>query len=223
MNLSLSFLVAFILLVILSPVFLILSILSIILNGFPIIYKQKRMGYGNLSFKIYKFRSMVENKGAKITDSNDSRLTYWGKLLRKFKLDELPQLWNIIKGDMSFVGYRPEVPEIVDRFPVFFTFLTNKKPGLTDLSSIIFKNESELLVMTDSLEFYTSKILPIKSKLVDIFIDKDSFFFRLIIIKITLISLLNHTMALKLVSTIIPQNELELRFSINRLLKVEIF
>ena len=217
-------LLAAVVLIILSPLFLLISFISLIFQGYPVIFKQERIGFNYLPFRFYKFRSMInDNSGNKITDSNDTRITVWGKLLRTLKLDELPQLWNIVKGDIHFVGYRPEVPEIVNSFPQYFLFLSNSKPGLTDISSIIFKNESKVIDSENSVEFYTSCILPIKSDLTVLFVEKDSFFLRFVIIIFTAISIFSHKMGLKLVSSLIPRNDWELRSSINNLLKVEFF
>jgi len=163
------------------------------------------------------------NSGNKITDSADKRITIWGKLLRELKLDELPQLWNIVKGDINFVGYRPEVPVIVKSFPQYFLFLSNSKPGLTDISSIIFKNESQIIDSDNPMEFYTTCILPLKSNLAVLFLEKDSLLLRFIIIIFTGISIFSHRIALKVTSSLIPKNNHELRSSINNLLKVESF
>jgi len=216
--------VAAVMLIILSPLFLLISFISLVFQGYPVIYKQERIGFNYLPFSFYKFRTMKNNNsGNKITDSRDTRITIWGKLLRTLKLDELPQLWNIVKGDIQFVGYRPEVPEIVNSFPQYFSFSSNSKPGLTDISSIIFKNESQIIDSDNPMEFYTSCILPVKSNLALLFLEKDSFFIRFLIITFTAISIFSHKMGLKLVSSLIPRNDWELRSSINNLLKVEFF
>jgi len=217
-------LLAAIMLLILSPLFLLISFISLVFQGYPVIFKQERIGFNYLPFKFYKFRTMNNNNSEnRITASTDTRITAWGKLLRVSKLDELPQLWNIVKGDINFVGYRPEVPEIVNSFPQYFTFLSNSKPGLTDISSIIFKNESQLIDSDNPMKFYTSCILPVKSNLSILFLEKESFFLRFVIIIFTAISIFSHKMALKSVSSLIPGNDRELRSSINNLLRVEFF
>jgi lipopolysaccharide/colanic/teichoic acid biosynthesis glycosyltransferase len=215
---------AAIMLIILSPLFLLISFISIVSQGYPVIFKQERVGFNYLPFRFYKFRTMVNNNSEdKITSSKDTRITVWGRLLRSSKLDELPQLWNIVKGDINFVGYRAEVPEIFNLFPQYFSFLSMSKPGLTDISSIIFKNESQLIDSDNPIKFYTSSILPIKSNLTRLFLEKDSFFLRFFIIAFTGISILNHKIALRLVNFLLPDNEQELRLSINNLLKVDFF
>ena len=108
-------------------------------------------------------------------------------------------------------------------FPQYFSFLSKSKPGLTGISSIILKNESQVIDSNNPMEFYTSCILPVKSNLVVLFLEKDSFFLRFLIITFTAISILSHKTALKLVNYLIPRNYLELRSSINNLLKVESF
>lgn len=216
-------LLAAVILIVLSPLFLLISCISLACQGSPVIFKQERIGANYLPFRFYKFRTMISNRGNKITDSADTRITAWGNLLRKLKLDELPQLWNIIRGDIYFVGYRPEVPEIVNSFPQYFSFLSMGKPGLTDISSIVFKNESQIINSDNPLEFYTSNILPVKSNLAFLFLEKESSLLRLAIIIFTAISIFSHKMALKLVSSLIPRNDWELRKSINNLLKVDSF
>ena len=126
---------AFLLIFILSPLFIIISILSIIFQGFPIFFKQNRVGKNFNIFQIVKFRTMISNNGQKITAINDKRITRWGFILRKFKIDELPQLFNIIKGEMRFIGPRPEVPEYFNQHE--FKFLNIVKPGISDFSSIL--------------------------------------------------------------------------------------
>ena len=116
-------LLAAIILIILSPLFLLISFISLIFQGYPVIFKQERIGFNYLPFRFYKFRTMINNNSEnRITTSTDTRITAWGKLLRVSKLDELPQLWNIVKGDINFVGYRPEVPVIVKSYPQYFLF-----------------------------------------------------------------------------------------------------
>ena len=130
------------LLIILSPFLLIIGLGNLILQGRPIIYRQKRVGKDFQEFMIYKFRTM-KNEDTGIDNfslGQTTTLTRWGRFLRKTKLDELPQLANIIKGDMRFIGPRPEVPEYVSQDS--FSFLSIIKPGLSGFSSILFRNES---------------------------------------------------------------------------------
>lgn len=154
-------------LIILSPVFLVVSFLIKAKDGGDILFKQTRVGKGGKHFKVLKFRTMVvdaEKLGAKVTTGNDSRITPVGAVLRKYKLDELPQLINVLIGNMSLVGPRPEVPEYVEFYPeetkkVIFSV----HPGITDKASIEFVDENDMLTGSkDPIEDYKNKILPVK-------------------------------------------------------------
>jgi len=154
-------------LVVLSPVFLVISLLIKRDDNGPVLFKQERVGLNGKPFKVLKFRTMVidaEQQGAKVTTSGDSRITKTGQWLRKYKLDELPQLINVLKGEMSLVGPRPEVPEYV----AFYSeeqkqTVLSVLPGITDLASIEFRNENELLTGSqDPVNDYREKVLPIK-------------------------------------------------------------
>ncbi len=132
----------------------------------PVLYKQVRVTAYNREFKILKFRTMVENAdkiGSLVTSLGDSRITKIGHFLRKYRLDELPQVFNVIKGDMSFVGTRPEVPRYVERYnPVMFATLL-MPAGITSLASIKFKNEDRMLETSTNIdEDYIGIILPKK-------------------------------------------------------------
>lgn len=135
----------------------------------PIIYKQIRLGQYERPFYMYKFRTMIvdaEKKGLKITRGNDSRITRIGNFLRKYKLDELPQLFNVLRGEMSLVGPRPEVPEYIDTYTDSERgIVLSVRPGLTDYASIEFRNENELLSGSEDVHNdYINKILPIKKR-----------------------------------------------------------
>lgn len=155
--------------VILSPLLIMFSLIIKLSSEGEVFFKQERVGRDGKRFKIYKFRTMVkdaESKGKKITVGKDKRITKIGHFLRKYKLDELPQLINIIKGDMSFVGPRPEVPEYVEYYTEKQKEILKVKPGITDYASIYFSNESELLgEVNNPDEFYIKHILPYKIKL----------------------------------------------------------
>jgi lipopolysaccharide/colanic/teichoic acid biosynthesis glycosyltransferase len=134
-----------------------------------IFFRQTRIGQFGKEFQIYKFRTMVQNAetlGKQITVGEDPRITRSGQFLRKYKLDELPQLINVFKGEMSFVGARPEVPRYVALYsPEQFEVL-NMPPGITDLASIQFRNESDLLAqVANPEEFYIQQIMPKKLEL----------------------------------------------------------
>ena len=129
--------VSFIALILLSPLFLLLAILIKKDSNGPIFYKQERIGYRHRPFKIYKFRTMkahAENGIPLLSEENDKRVTKIGKVLRKYRLDELPQFWNVLKGDMSLVGPRPEreyfIRQIVERAP-YYVLLHQIRPGIT--------------------------------------------------------------------------------------------
>ena len=136
----------------------------------PILYKAKRMGKDGKVFLMYKFRTMVQNAdkiGGPSTSADDSRLNKIGKFLRKYKLDEIPQFINILKGDMSFVGPRPEVSSEIETYnPEIKKIILSVKPGLTDLASIAGLHEEEILRgASDPHQAYREKIQPQKIKL----------------------------------------------------------
>ena len=151
----------------LTPVFLICSIWIKFDSEGPVFFRQVRVGQHGRYFRIFKFRTMVldaEKQGSKITVGGDSRITSSGRFLRKYKLDELPQLFNVIKGEMSLVGPRPEVPEYVLHYPAEIRdIVLSVPPGITDLASITFRNENELLAKAeDPHQAYIENVLPIK-------------------------------------------------------------
>jgi FlaA1/EpsC-like NDP-sugar epimerase/lipopolysaccharide/colanic/teichoic acid biosynthesis glycosyltransferase len=151
------------------PVFLVTAVLIKLEDGGPVLFKQLRVGRGCKTFTILKFRTMREDapsKGPAITVKNDARITAIGSILRRTKLDELPQLWNVLRGDMSLVGARPEVPRYVDLFRAEYTEILKLRPGITDLASIRYRDESELLARAEDPEAaYVQRILPEKLKL----------------------------------------------------------
>lgn len=151
--------------ILLIPI-IILSLAVKLTSRGPVLYKQVRVTTYNKKFKIYKFRTMVENAdkiGALVTSCGDERITKIGRFLRKYRLDELPQLFNVLKGEMSFVGTRPEVPKYVERYtPVMFSTLL-MPAGITSLASIKFKNEDRMLETSTNIDDdYISIILPKK-------------------------------------------------------------
>jgi lipopolysaccharide/colanic/teichoic acid biosynthesis glycosyltransferase len=129
-----------------------------------IFFRQRRIGKNGKSFLLMKLRSMREmSMGSTITTRSDTRITAVGKLLRAYKLDELPQLWNVFCGDMNFVGPRPEVPEYVDLFDPRWESVLSVRPGIVDLASLAFRNEEELLAeQQNPEEFYRECLLPRK-------------------------------------------------------------
>jgi lipopolysaccharide/colanic/teichoic acid biosynthesis glycosyltransferase len=154
-------------LLVLSPVLLIIVLTIKLRDGGNVLFKQVRVGKNGKHFKVLKFRTMVlnaESIGNKVTTGDDPRITPIGKILRKYKLDELPQLFNVLKGEMSLVGPRPEVPEYVEFYPnETRNIVLSVPPGMTDKASIEFVNENDLLSgSTDPVSDYKNKVLPIK-------------------------------------------------------------
>ena len=162
-------LVSFVGLVILSPLFIVLAIVIVSDSKGPVFFKQTRVGRNGVPFKIYKFRTMIEDaeaKGMQLTVGDDSRITNVGTFLRKTKIDELPQLINVFKGEMSFVGPRPEVPKYVELYTEDQRQVLMVRPGITDLASIEYRNESELLATADNPEkVYIEEVMPRKIEL----------------------------------------------------------
>jgi lipopolysaccharide/colanic/teichoic acid biosynthesis glycosyltransferase len=153
----------------LSPVLLFIAIWIKIDSQGPVLFIQTRVGLNGVSIGVFKYRTMVadaESKGLKITVGKDPRITKCGHFLRKYKLDELAQLLNVVNGTMSFVGPRPEVKEYIDFYPdgIKETILS-VRPGITDFASIEFKDENDLLENApDPHKAYIEEILPIKQK-----------------------------------------------------------
>ena len=155
-------------LICLSPVFLIIYIAIITESKGGAIYSQQRIGKGGKPFSLYKFRSMRTDadKGSLITIGADSRITRSGRFLRKYKLDELPQLWNVLRGDMSLVGPRPEVERYVKLYTDEQRRVLNVRPGITDYASIQYSDENEILGRAaDPEKEYIEHIMPDKINL----------------------------------------------------------
>jgi len=151
-------------LIICFPIFIVVPILVKLDSKGPVFFRQDRVGKNFKSFKIYKFRTMrhdLEEKGPMITVSGDRRVTEVGRFLRQYKFDELPQLINVLKGEMSFVGPRPEIIEYVQLFKEDYKKLLRMRPGITDPASIKYSDEESLLSASGNFEEeYTKKILP---------------------------------------------------------------
>jgi len=151
------------LLLILLPVLLAVALLVKLDGPGPVFFRARRIGAGGRTFAMLKFRKMVDGAvGAPLTTASDLRFTATGKLLAKTKFDELPQLWNVLKGDMSFVGPRPEDSRFVALFPEEYTEIHGVAPGITGLSQLAFAKESDLLDRDDTLEYYVERLLPAK-------------------------------------------------------------
>jgi lipopolysaccharide/colanic/teichoic acid biosynthesis glycosyltransferase len=161
--------VSFLGLIVLCPLFIIISIIIKLDSNGPVLFKQVRVGKNGTEFNIFKFRTMIvnaEKHGMQITVGKDRRVTRVGNFLRKSKLDELPQLINVFVGHMSFVGPRPEVPRYVALYNDNQKRILKVRPGITDLSSIKFRDENEILATSiNPEEKYIQEIMPIKLEL----------------------------------------------------------
>lgn len=164
--------------IILSPLFLICGLILKLSSKGPVFFVQKRVGKNGVQFNMYKFRTMyvMDYEKSLLTIGNkDARVTKFGYWLRKYKLDELPQLYNVLINKMSFVGPRPEVKKYVDYYNEEQIKVLDIKPGITDYASIMFRNESELLAKaTNPEDYYIKIILPQKIKLNLIYIENKS-------------------------------------------------
>lgn len=151
-------------LIVLSPLLVVVSLLVAVTSPGGVFFRQERIGKDGKPFRIFKFRSMrKDNAGLKITTGNDSRITPVGRFLRKSKIDELPQLINVLVGDMSFVGPRPEVADYVDLYTPYQRQVLLVRPGITGLASIRFRNENDLLTASDDPNrTYIEEIMPRK-------------------------------------------------------------
>jgi lipopolysaccharide/colanic/teichoic acid biosynthesis glycosyltransferase len=176
--------------VILSPLLLMAAVLVKLSSPGPVFFQQERIGKGFRPFLIYKFRTMRPDApatGMLITVGNDPRVTCIGRLLRKTKIDELPQLINVLKGDMSLVGPRPEVPKYVELFRADYDEILRVRPGITDLASLKYRDEAAVLGDSSNVEErYETQILPDKIKLGKEYIKRSSFLFDLKLIEKTL-------------------------------------
>jgi len=150
----------------LSPVFLVVAVLTRSTSRGPAFFRQRRVGKDGRIFVIVKFRSMVAfsgRQGPSITASGDSRITSWGAFLRRHKIDELPQLWNVLKGEMSLVGPRPEVELYVRVYTPLQRRVLEVRPGMTDVASLAYRAEERMLAARDDPEkYYVEEILPRK-------------------------------------------------------------
>ena len=161
-------LVSFIMLVLLSPFFLILSLAIVIDSRGPVFYRQERVTQYGKHFRIFKFRTMVKDadkKGTLVTVGHDARITRVGKFIRKLRLDEVSQLIDVFRGTMSFVGTRPEVPKYVDQYKAEYLATLLLPAGVTSLGAIMFKDEDALLEgKEDADKVYVEEVLPLKMK-----------------------------------------------------------
>lgn len=153
-------------LIVVSPLLLVLSIVVPMTSPGSVFYRQERVGKNGQLFKILKFRSMIANadrQGPGLTTAGDPRITKIGSWLRRMKLDELPQLWNVLRGDMSLVGPRPELPSYVASYDARQKLVLKVRPGITDKASIAYRWEEEVLATAQDPEmFYRQVVLPRK-------------------------------------------------------------
>lgn len=179
----------------LSPFLIIIALLIKLDSKGPILFIQGRVGKNNIDFNIFKFRTMrvqSQNKGLLTLGNKDSRITKVGYFLRRYKIDEFPQLINILKGDMSFVGPRPELRYYVNFYNEDDIRIFSVRPGITGLASLKYRNEVELLKAADDPEdFFINTIIPDKLKFNKEYIRKRNFFFDLKLICITVIKVIS--------------------------------
>jgi lipopolysaccharide/colanic/teichoic acid biosynthesis glycosyltransferase len=170
-------------LVLMLPLMALIALLIKLDSEGPVFFRQERIGKQFRSFWIYKFRTMRKpsmEKGRQITIGNDPRITRIGRMLRRTKLDELPQLINIVKGEMSFVGPRPEVPRYVQLYQQEYQEILTVRPGLTDLASLKYRDEAALLARAaNPEEEYITRVLPDKIRLSKDYIRRSSFLYDL--------------------------------------------
>jgi lipopolysaccharide/colanic/teichoic acid biosynthesis glycosyltransferase len=182
--LDISFSIFFI--IILSPFLLILAALITLTTGWPFVFRQNRVGLHNKNFQIIKFRTMRKNAekfGQLTVGERDPRITPIGYFLRKYKLDEIPQFWNVFVGEMSIVGPRPEVRKYVDLYNKQQLKVLSVRPGITDDATIRFRNENVIIGKYDSPEeAYINEILPYKLRLSGIWLKNPTLknYFRII-------------------------------------------
>ena len=175
--------------VLLSPILLCISVLIKIKMPGPVFFKQKRIGQYGILFTMIKFRTMkVEHSGSTISIKGESRITKLGAILRKYKLDELPELWNVLKGEMSFVGPRPDVPGYADKLEGEDRKILLLKPGITGPASIKYSNEEDLLAeKLDPIKFNNEVIYPDKIRINLEYLKRRTFLFDLKIIIYTVL------------------------------------
>jgi lipopolysaccharide/colanic/teichoic acid biosynthesis glycosyltransferase len=179
-------------LIVLSPVLVLIALLVILDSGFPILFKQERVGRAFRTFYIFKFRTMrAGNCGPLVTVRGDARVTPVGRVLRRTKLDELPQFWNVLVGNMSLVGPRPEVPAYVSLYVERYRKVLSVRPGITDLASVRFRTEEDVLASdSNPHRFYTESVLPAKLDLAEEYVRTQNFRLDLRILLVTATSIL---------------------------------
>ncbi|MEQ9062569.1 MAG: sugar transferase [Vicingaceae bacterium] len=194
MKRAFDFFFSFLGILILLPIFLVISMAVLLGSGMPVFYLQERVGKEGTLFNLIKFRTMKpgsNHRGLLTIGDKDFRITREGYVLRKLKLDELPQLFNVLAGDMSLVGPRPEVSKYVEQYTEEQRAVLEVKPGVTDIASIIYINESELLAKSKNPEnTYVKTIMPEKIRLNLEYLEKRNVFTDLAIILKTFTSII---------------------------------
>ncbi|MGL4866428.1 MAG: sugar transferase [Cetobacterium sp.] len=183
-------------LIVFSPVMLVVAIIVKVTSSGPILFSQKRLTKGMREFNIYKFRSMVSNelreKNTVQIKGSSSEITPIGKFMRKTKIDELPQFWNILKGDMSFIGPRPELPRRLKYYDKRQKEIFSVRSGISSPASIVFSDEEYLMnQVKDPEKFYIQEIMPYKIELNLYYIEYQSFFYDIWLIVATLLKIVN--------------------------------
>ncbi len=164
-------------------------------------YIANRIARGGGTFRMFKLRSMVKNadkSGVNSTAGNDRRITWVGRFIRRFKFDEIPQLWNVLKGDMSLVGPRPQVEADAALYTEVEKKMLNARPGITDLASIVFSDEGDILKGSDNPDLrYNQVIRPWKSRLALLYVEKRSVWIDLKIVVLTIVAITSRSAALR--------------------------
>src|SRR5215467_1487786 len=183
---SFDLVVSLLALIALSPVFAITALLIKIDSKGPVFFRQERIGKGLRTFFIWKFRTMVTDapfKGGQLTVGEDPRITRIGRVLRRTKIDELPQLINVLRGEMSLVGPRPEVPRYVALYRSDYEQILRVPPGITDLASLKYRDETSVLMLASDPEHeYVTRVLPDKIELAKQYVRQSSFVFDMSLI-----------------------------------------
>jgi lipopolysaccharide/colanic/teichoic acid biosynthesis glycosyltransferase len=177
-------------LLIIFPILLVISaLIQLKMPDGPVIFKQKRVGKNGKLFTMYKFRTMLaKHNGTSVSVKGENRITPLGAFLRKYKLDELPELWNVLIGDMSFVGPRPDVPGYADSLNTEDKMILSIKPGITGPASLKYRNEEEILALQDNPQEYNDNVIfPDKVRINKRYIKNWSFFTDLQIIFCTIL------------------------------------
>jgi lipopolysaccharide/colanic/teichoic acid biosynthesis glycosyltransferase len=190
---TLDIIFSFLGILLLSPILVVISLMIILESRGGVFYRQSRVGQHGINYTLLKFRSMhagSDKKGLLTVGENDQRITRVGSFIRKYKLDELPQLWNVLWGNMSMVGPRPEVPKYVKLYTNDQKKVLQLKPGITDLASLEYFNENELLSKVENPEdFYINEVMPKKIELNMMYIENPSVANYISIIQRTIIKI----------------------------------